>query len=215
MTTRVKICGIKSADIMRAALDAGADYVGLVFFPRSPRFVAPVDAARLADLARGRARIVALVVDPTDALIDEIVRVVRPDMLQLHGHETPDRCREIKKRWPVAVMKAIGVGAPTDVARASDYAGSIDLVLFDAKPPKDAILPGGNGVPFDWTMLAGVSGRFDYLLSGGLTPENVAEAVRLTGARAVDVSSGVETAPGVKDAILIKRFITAAKSVSA
>lgn len=212
MTTRVKICGIRSAEVMRAALEAGVDYVGLNFFASSPRYVTLADARALADIARGRARIVALVVDPDDATIDEIVRMVRPDVLQLHGRETPERCREVKARWPLEVMKVISVGGPADVARASDYADSVDLIMFDAKPPKDAVLPGGNGVPFDWTMLTGVSARLDYILAGGLTPDNVAEAIRWTGAKAVDVSSGVEQAPGVKDEVLIRRFIANARA---
>ncbi len=213
MAVLVKICGIKTSEIAEAAIGAGADYIGLNFFAKSPRYVSPADAAALADVVRGRVRIVALTVDPTDALIDEIVRAVRPDILQLHGHEPIERCREIKSTWPLEVMKAISVGAAADIARGIDYTAAVDLIMFDAKAPKNATLPGGNGVPFDWAMLAGVSDRLDYMLAGGLTPENVAEAIRLTGAKAVDVSSGVETAPGVKDAALIKRFIAAAKSV--
>lgn len=212
MPVKVKICGIKTAAIMRGAIDAGADLVGLNFFAKSPRFVAPQDAVALADLARGRARVVALAVDPTNALIDDIVGIVRPDILQLHGSELADRCREIKARWQVAVMKVIGVATPSDLAIADRYTDCADLIMFDAKPPKDAALPGGNGVAFDWTMLAGVSERLDYILAGGLTPDNVADAIRMTRAGTVDVSSGVETAPGIKDAALIKRFIANAKA---
>lgn len=212
MMVRVKICGIKSADIMRVALDAGADDVGLVLFAKSPRNVGLREAAALADIARARAGIVVLSVDPGDAMIDEVMREVRPDLLQLHGDETPERCREIKARWPVAVMKAIGVGSAADAERALNYLGAVDLVLFDAKPPKSAVLPGGNGVAFDWSVLAAVSARVPFMLSGGLTPDNVAEAIRATGAVAVDVSSGVESAPGVKDAGMIRRFIAAAKA---
>ena len=211
MTTRVKICGIKTAAIMHAAIEAGADDVGLVLFPKSPRNVALGEAAALAEIARGRARIVVLAVDPDDALLDEIVQRVRPDMLQAHGAETRERCREIRARWPLKVMKAIGVGALVDVERGFTYADAADLILFDAKPPKASTLPGGNGVTFDWTMLAGARGRVPYMLSGGLTPDNVATAIRATGASAVDVSSGVESAPGVKDAELIRRFIKEAK----
>ena len=211
MTTRVKICGIKTADIMRAALAAGADDVGLVFFPKSPRHVSVAEARSLADIARGRARVVVLTVDPSDTTLNEIVSVVRPDIVQLHGCETAERCRAVKARWPVQVMKAIGVGIAADVERALHYAGAVDLVLFDAKPPKDAALPGGNGVTFDWSMLAGAGLPMPFMLSGGLTPDNVAEAIRVTGATAVDVSSGVERTPGLKDAVLIQRFISAAK----
>jgi phosphoribosylanthranilate isomerase len=213
MTTRVKICGIRTADVMQVALDAGADDVGLVFFGKSPRHVGLADAAALAAMARGRARIVALTVDADDALLADIVDGVRPDLLQLHGGETPERCAAIKARFGVAVMKAIGVGAATDIARAEDYLAAVDLILFDAKPLPGAQLPGGNGVAFDWSMLAGVAARIPYMLSGGLTVETVAAAIRATGARAVDVSSGVESAPGVKDARLIRAFVAAAKGV--
>ena len=212
MTTRVKICGIRTADIMRAALDAGADDVGLVFFGKSPRNVSIAEAAALADIARGQARIVVLMVDADDALLDAIVGHVRPDLLQLHGTESVERCREIKRRWPVLIMKAIGVGVAADAERALDYVPVVDLILFDAKPPKDAALPGGNGAAFDWGMVAGVARKVPFMLSGGLTPGNVAEAIRRTGAQEVDVSSGVETAPGVKDAGLIRAFISAAKA---
>ena len=211
MTTRVKICGIKTAEIMRAAIDAGADDVGLVFFAKSPRHVSLAEAAALADMARGRVCVVALTVDADDALLGEIVREVRPGLLQLHGAETPERCAAIKARFGVPIMKAIGVGARADVDRALDYLPSVDLVLFDAKPPKGAVLPGGNGVTFDWSMLAGASARIPYMLSGGLTLDTVAAAVQATGAKAVDVSSGVESASGVKDAGLIRQFIAAAK----
>ena len=213
MATRVKICGIKSADIMRAALEAGADAVGLVFFGKSPRNVSFAEAVALAEIARGRARIVVvLTVDADDALLDQIVREVRPGLLQLHGRETPERCRGIKARWDVPVMKAIGVGAVGDAARALDYVPVADRVLLDAKPSIDAALPGGNGLAFDWAMIADVAAKVPFMLSGGLTPMNVAEAIRVTGACAVDVSSGVESAPGVKDAGLIRAFVAAAKS---
>ncbi len=211
-STRVKICGVSTAEIMHAVVDGGADYVGLVFFPKSPRNVSLAEAAELAEIARGTVTIVALVVDPSDAMLDDIVTQVGPDLLQLHGSETPDRCREIKARWPVGVMKVIGVGSAVDVLRADQYIDAVDLVMFDAKPPKTAVLPGGNGVTFDWSLLAGVGLRMDFMLSGGLTPETVASAIAATGAVAVDVSSGVESSPGVKDAALVQRFIAAAKA---
>jgi len=210
--TRVKICGIKSAEIMRSALGSGADDVGLVLFGKSPRNVSLDEAAALADQARGKARIVALTVDADDALLGAIARQVRPDLLQLHGRETPVRCRTIRQSWSIPVMKAIGVAVSADAERAFDYVAAVDLILFDAKPPKGADLPGGNGAVFDWSMIAGIGARLPFMLSGGLTPDNVAAAIRATGARAVDVSSGVERAPGVKDSGLIRAFIAAAKS---
>ena len=213
MTTRVKICGIKTEPIMRAALDAGADYVGLAFFAKSPRNVSLAQAAALAKIARGKATIVALVVDADDSLLEAIVRDVRPDLLQLHGSETPERCAAVKARWLMPIMKAIGVGTAAEAARALDYVPVADLILFDAKPLPNSDLPGGNGAAFDWSVLESVAAtRFPFMLGGGLTPANVAEAIRITGAAAVDVSTGVETAPGVKDATLIRAFVDAAKT---
>lgn len=216
MTTDVKICGLKCPATMTAALEAGADYVGLVFFPPSPRSL-DIDAARpLADLARGRAKIVVLTVDPDDALVDALAEELQPDIIQLHGSETPARAAEIKRRAGCGVMKAVKVATADDAQVAFEYAapaGPCDLILFDAKAPKDAILPGGNGLTFDWRALDGISGHLDYMLSGGLTPDNVAAAIRLTGAGAVDVSSGVERAPGEKDAARISAFLAAAKAV--
>jgi phosphoribosylanthranilate isomerase len=214
MPTRVKICGIKSADIMRVALDAGADDVGLVFFAKSPRNITLNEAAALAEIARGRARVVALTVDADNALLDAIVTQVKPDLLQLHGAETPAHCREVKFRWKTPIMKAIGVASADDAKRALAYTPpAADLILFDAKPPKGGMLPGGNGLAFDWSALESVANRVPYMLSGGLTPQNVAAAIDVTGCVAVDVSSGVETAPGVKDPALIRAFIVAAKAV--
>jgi phosphoribosylanthranilate isomerase len=212
MTARVKICGIRTAEAMAAALQARADLVGLVFFPPSPRNVSIEEAEPLADYARGFAAVVALVVDADDVLIERIVRTVNPDMLQLHGNETPERAAEIRERFGKPVMKAIKVATVEDAAGALAYLGAVDLVLFDARPPKGADRPGGHGAVFDWSVLAGVRGRVPFMLSGGLTPENIAEAIRATGATAVDVSSGVETAPGVKNPGLIRAFIRAAKS---
>lgn len=212
MTVEVKICGLKTAEAMQAALDAGADYVGLVFFPPSPRNVTPVEAAPLANLARGKAKIVALVVDADDDLISRIVEHVAPDILQLHGSETPARAAEIKRRTGAAIMKVIKVETAADAAHARDYRGIADLILFDAKAPKGALLPGGNGIAFDWTTLDGVKDEVAYMLSGGLNPATVADAIRRTGANRVDVSSGVETRPGDKDATLIRAFIAAAKA---
>lgn len=207
--TRVKICGLSTADTMLAALDAGADFVGLVFFAKSPRNVSVKQAVALADLARGRAEIVTLVVDADDALLREIAGEVRPDFIQAHGKETVSRIVEIKELTDLSVIKACSVATVTDVKATADYDGVVDLMLYDAKAPAGG-LPGGNGLSFDWRILKGVP--HPYMLAGGLTPENVAEAVRVTGAEIVDVSSGVESAPGVKNAARIAKFIEAAKA---
>ena len=212
MHVKVKICGIKTPEALQAALAARADFVGFVFYPPSPRSLAPEVAAELAELARGRASIVALIVDADDATIERIVATVSPDFLQLHGSETPDRVAEIVRRWGRPAIKAIKVETAGDAERALDYADVARLVLFDAKAPKNLVgaLPGGNGLAFDWRLIAAVRDRVPFMLSGGLTPENVAEAVAATGATIVDVSSGVETAPGVKSSDLIRQFIAAA-----
>jgi phosphoribosylanthranilate isomerase len=212
MAIEVKICGLKTAPAMTAALDARADFVGLVFFEKSPRHLTVATAAALAAQARGRARIVALTVDPDDALVDMVVRRVRPDMIQLHGNETPERCVELRRRHGVAIMKAVAVETAADVARAGAYRDAADLILFDAKSPRGAALPGGNGIPFDWRALEAVPDGVAWMLSGGLSPRNVGEAIRLTGARRVDVSSGVERAPGEKDPDAIRTFIEAARA---
>lgn len=214
MTTQVKICGLKTPDAMAAALDGGADYVGLVFYPPSPRHLTPRQAGPLADQARGRARIVALVVDADDALLDEIAAVVRPDLIQLHGHETPARASAIRDRLGVPVMKAIKVERAADAMEALAWTTIAERILFDARAPRDLVgaLPGGNGLTFDWHALDGLRGKLDYMLSGGLNEANVATAIRLTGAKAVDVSSGVEIRPGEKDVALIAKFLAAAKA---
>ena len=214
MTTTVKICGIKTADALEVALGAGADFVGFVFYPPSPRNIAPETAAELAKQVRGRAKIVALMVDPDDNLVEFVVRTIKPDLLQLHGAESPERCRELRERFALPVMKAIKVETADDVEATLAYNGAVELILFDAKAPKDlaGALPGGNGLAFDWRILQAVESRVEFMLSGGLTPDNVAAAIRATGARAVDVSTGVESAPGIKDATLIVKFLAAAKS---
>jgi phosphoribosylanthranilate isomerase len=211
-TTKVKICGLKTEAALEAALAGGADFVGLVFFPPSPRNLSPAAARTLAAKARGRARIVALMVDPHDALIETVVAAANPDILQLHGEETPERVAEVRQRWGKPVMKAIKVETAADAEAALRYRGSADLILFDARAPEDSTRPGGNGAPFDWHALLGVKDEVPYMLSGGLTPDNVAEAIRLTGAAMVDVSSGVEARPGEKDPDLIRRFLQAAKA---
>lgn len=214
MAARVKICGLKTADAVAAALAGGADFVGFVFYPPSPRNLTTDEARPLAAMARGRAGIVALLVDPSDALIGEVVAAIAPDLLQLHGSETADRVAEVKRRFGVPVMKAIKVETAADAAAALDYLGVADRILFDAKAPKGlaGALPGGNGLVFDWRALEPVQGKFDFMLSGGLTVETVAAAARLTRAWAVDVSSGVESTPGVKDLGLIAAFLAAAKA---
>lgn len=216
MTVCVKICGLKTEAAVAAALEAGADYVGFVFYPPSPRSVSPETAASLARIARERARIVALFVDPDDALLDAVVREVEPDLIQLHGKETPERVAAIRARCGRPVMKAISVATRADADRALAYRDVADLFLFDAKAPRGLVgaLPGGNGISFDWRALDGVRGEVRFMLSGGLNPDNVAEAIRLTAPEAVDVSSGVETRPGEKDLRLIRRFIAAAKGAS-
>lgn len=212
MPVKVKICGVRSPAIVEVAAEAGADYVGFVIFPLSPRHVEPENARPLLDAAAGRIATVAVLVDPGDALIDRVLDKMRPTMLQLHGRETPERVSEIRARSGLPVIKAIGVARAEDIASAILYEGSADLILFDAKAPPAAPLPGGNGVAFDWQALCGLSAGGGFALSGGLTPDNVAGAIALTGATMVDVSSGVERTPGHKDAGLVRRFIQAAKS---
>lgn len=213
MTTDVKICGLKTEAAVDAALTGGADYIGLVFFPRSPRHVDIATGLKLADRARGQAKIVALFVDPDDKVLDQIVDRIQPDLIQLHGDESSPRVKEIRKRCGVPIIKAIKVGSSVDAKRAQRYDDAADLILFDSKTPNHGSLPGGNGLSFDWHALDEVKDRMKFMLSGGLTPENVAEAIRLTHAKAVDVSSGVESAPGIKDPELIRRFLKASKAV--
>lgn len=209
---RVKICGLQEPEHMRAAVAAGAGYVGLVFFARSPRHLSVREAFELAvDVPPGVAK-VALVVNATDAVLDGIVETVPLDMLQLHGSETAERVAEIRDRYRLPVMKAVGVADEGDLAAIAEYGRVADQLLVDAKPPKNAALPGGNGLAFDWRLIAGRRWPVPWMLAGGLTVGNVAEAIRLTGARQVDVSSGVETAPGVKDIAMIEAFIQAAQA---
>lgn len=215
MPVEVKICGLSTEETMLAALDAGADYVGLVFFAKSPRHVSLETAANLAALARDRAKVVALMVDPGDAEIAALLREVRPDLLQLHGDENVDRVHDIRETFGIPVMKAIKVANEADARASRAYRGEADLILFDARPDNErAALPGGNGVPFDWSALEAVAGDGPFMLSGGLTPANVAAAIRVSGAVRVDVSSGVERAPGEKDQALIRTFIASAKAAA-
>lgn len=215
MTPKVKICGLKTQDAIDAAIDAGADYVGFVFYAKSPRNTDLETAARLATRARERshAKVVALLVDADDALVDEVMRTVRPDILQLHGKESPARVSQIASCSGLPVWKAAAVATRSDVEAASAYsgAGKAAMILFDAKPPADpSALPGGNGLAFDWRILSERTSH-DFVLAGGLTPDNVADAIRLVNPAVVDVSSGVETRPGEKSPDLICRFIQAAK----
>ncbi|MEQ3672458.1 phosphoribosylanthranilate isomerase [Pseudophaeobacter sp.] len=212
---RVKICGLNSPQDVAAAAAAGAAYVGFVFFPKSPRNISIEQATQLALEAPVGLCKVALTVNADDAMLDALTDAVPLDMLQLHGSESPERVAEVKARYGLPVMKAIGVADAADLPQIDLYSQVADQLLIDAKPPKNADLPGGNGLAFDWRLLAGRKyWQRPWMLAGGLTPENVAEAVRMTGARQVDVSSGVEAAPGQKDAALIAEFSTAAQSVA-
>ncbi|MGI3209596.1 phosphoribosylanthranilate isomerase [Roseovarius tibetensis] len=210
MDTRVKICGLTTVPDVLAASEAGAAYVGFVFYENSPRHVTPQAARALAiEVPPGIAK-VALVVDAGDEALDALTRTVPLDMLQLHGRETPGRVAEIRARYGLPVMKALGIAEPADLAQIGSYGEVADQLLIDAKPPKGADRPGGNAAAFDWSLIDGFEWPRPWLLAGGLTPENVTEAVRRTGARQVDVSSGVEVSPGCKDADRIRAFIAAA-----
>ena len=209
--TRVKICGLTTPETIAAAVDAGAGYIGFNFFPKSPRYLTIETARTLAlDIPEGVAK-VALTVDADDALLDQITARVPLDMLQLHGNETPERVSAVKARYGLPVMKALGVADAADLEAINIYASVADQILVDAKPPRDAKLPGGNGLTFDWRLIAGRRWSVPWMLAGGLTPENVGEAQHLTRARQVDVSSGVESAPGVKDVSAISAFIVAVR----
>ncbi len=209
---RVKVCGLRTQAEIAAAADAGAGYIGFVFFPKSPRNVTVDEAAALAvEVPIGVAK-VALVVDPDDALLDEITSKVPLDMLQLHGKETPERVAEIRERYGLPVMKAVGISSPDDLPMIDIYSRVADQILVEPKQPKDSDRPGGNGQPWDWKIVRRKYWTRPWMLAGGLNAENVAQAIALTGARQVDVSSGVESAPGVKDAEKIRAFIKAAQA---
>ncbi|TIV71382.1 MAG: phosphoribosylanthranilate isomerase [Mesorhizobium sp.] len=212
MTLDIKICGLKTDAAMAAALAGGASHVGFIFFAKSPRFIDPADAGRLRQAAIGKAKAVAVTVDADDAFLDEIVAKMRPDMLQLHGSETPARVAELKARYGLPVMKVLSVSEAADLERIKPYIGIADRLMFDAKPPKGSQLPGGNGVAFDWRILAGLDAGLDYMLSGGLNAANVGDALRLANPPAIDISSGVESAPGIKDPALIEQFFRAVRA---
>lgn len=211
MDVRVKICGLKTVADVAAVASAGAAYAGFVFFAKSPRHVTIEQARELALSAPVGLAKVALTVDADDATLDAIVEAVPLDMLQLHGHESPDRVAAVRTRYGLPVMKAVGVADDGDLQAVFDYSLVADQILIDAKPPKGAALPGGNGLAFDWRLVAQRRWLRPWMLAGGLTPENVAEAIRLTNARQVDVSSGVESAPGVKDPARIAAFVAATR----
>ncbi len=209
--TEVKICGLSTPEAVRAALDGRAAFVGFVFFDRSPRNITPDLAARLAAPARGRAKVVAVTVDPDDASLDRIAAVLKPDLIQLHGAETPQRAAQIAARTEAGVIKVAPISESADIDLAGAYDGLVDHLMFEGKPPKDADRPGGIGASFDWSLLAGRRFERPWFLAGGLDPWNLAEAVRLSGAPLVDVSSGVERGAGLKDPGLISAFLDAAR----
>ena len=211
----VKICGIRTVDALDAALAAGADLVGFVHFPKSPRHLPLTDAPGLVARVAGRARKVALLVDPDDALLAEVVAAFSPDLLQLHGHETPERVADVRARFGLPVMKALPVGRREDLAPLPAFAQVADRILFDAKPDPGALLPGGNGRPFDWRLVAGLDVARPLMLSGGLTADNVSQALSEVRMDGVDVSSGVEDAPGVKSPAKIRAFVAAARRAAA
>ena len=211
MAPTVKICGLSTGLTLDAALDAGADMVGFVFFSKSPRHIDWATAGALGRQARGRATIVALSVDADDDTLKRIVDALSPDLMQLHGSETPARVKEIRELFGRPTMKAIGVATHGDLAAAKTYEGVADHLLIDAKPPKGAVLPGGNGRPFDWSLTREFRPSVPWLLSGGLDPDTIEAAIALSQARGVDVSSGVESAPGVKEPTRIRAFVAAAR----
>lgn len=206
---RTKICGLTTDAQVEAAVKAGAAYVGFVFFEKSPRNVTTKQARALALRVSNGVCKVALVVNPSDAELDAILAEVPIDMLQLHGNESPERVTEVKARYGLPVMKAVGVANVDDLRKLDDYVHVADQILVDAKPPKNTVLPGGNGLSFDWQLIAGQRWAVPWMLAGGLTPENVAEAMKVTGAQQLDVSSSVESAPGVKDEAKIAAFLAA------
>lgn len=212
MSLLVKICGLSTRETLDVALQAGADMVGFVFFPPSPRHLSLETARELGRQAKGRAIKVALTVDADDAMLENIVETLQPDLLQLHGKETTARVRDVKAKFGLPVMKVIAVETSADLAALPGYASIADRILFDARAPKGATRPGGLGAVFDWHVLAKLELKVPYMVSGGLTADNLAEAVRITRAGGVDVSSGVERSPGVKDPEMILKFIRAARA---
>lgn len=207
MKTEIKICGLSTPETLAAVLASGAEHVGFIFFEKSPRHVSLETAARLAEQAHGKAGTVAVTVNADDAFLDRLTGRVQPDMLQLHGSETPDRVAQVKTRYGLPVIKAFAIREAGDLEKLDAYRGIADRFLLDARAPEGSDLPGGNGVSFDWNLLKVLDREIDYMLSGGLNEGNVVEALQVSGARAIDVSSGVEAAPGLKDIAKIAAFI--------
>lgn len=212
MARDIKICGLSTPETLEAALNGGASHAGFIFFAKSPRNVTVEQAASLRKAALGRAKAVAVTVDADDDFLAAVVAGMQPDMLQLHGHESPARTAEIRARFGLPVMKAFAVSDAADLLAIAPYTGIADRLLFDAKPPKNAALPGGNGLAFDWKLLAALDGSVDYMLSGGLNAANVGEAILQANPPGLDVSSGVESAPGVKDIALVGEFFKAVRA---
>lgn len=210
--TAAKICGLTTPDTLDAALAGGAAFVGAVLFPKSLRHMAPLHAATLFERARGRAKIVAVTVDADDALLTEIALILKPDLIQLHGHETRERAERVRMLTGAGIIKVLPIRTAEDFAGAEAWEPFVDHLMFDARPPEGSTLPGGVGARFDWTLLADRALRHPWFVAGGLTPDNVAQAIRVSGAPLVDVSSGVESASGVKDAALITAFLEAVRS---
>lgn len=212
MRLDIKICGLKTPDAVDHAVALGATHVGFIFFGKSPRHIEPADAGQLADRVRGRAKIVSVSVDADNDELDEIMAMIRPDILQLHGRESPDRVLTVKAVTGLPVWKALSISEAGDLERIDDYDGIANRFLFDAKRPKNSELPGGNGVSFDWTLLKGLSERVDYMLSGGLDKDNVGEALRIAKPTGIDLSSGVESSPGVKSLDMMDEFFSAVRA---
>ncbi len=207
--TTVKICGLTTPETLDAALDQGAAFVGAVIFRKSPRHIDPLHAATLFEQARGRAKIVAVTVDADDEVLTEIALILKPDLIQLHGRETPERAVEVRRLTGAGIIKALPVSTPADLEAAAEWEDVADHLMFDARPPEGSDLPGGVGASFDWAMMQGRTYRNPWFLAGGLNPENAARAAAISGAPMLDVSSGVESAPGVKDTARIAAFLQA------
>ena len=210
----IKICGLSTPETVNAALDGGASHIGFIFFPKSPRNVSAEAASALRQAVRGRAQVVVVTVNADDDALDTIVATVEPDVLQLHGSETPERVSAVKARYGLPVMKALSISTADDLVRAQSFAGVADRLLFDAKPPRGAELPGGNGITFDWSLLHGLDGSLPYMLSGGLNASNVGDALARVRPSGLDISSGVESAPGIKDVARIDAFFAAIRSAN-
>src|SRR5690606_8721055 len=215
MTLDIKICGLSTPEAIRTAIDAGASHVGFIFFAKSPRNVTPARARELKIDVSGPVKTVAVVVDASDEFLDGIVAELAPDIIQLHGKETPERVRQVKARYQLPVMKAFSISEASDFDQIGPFRGVADRFLFDAKPPKGSELPGGNGVSFDWRLLAALDRDIDYMLSGGLHAANIGDARRLSSPPGIDISSGVESAPGIKDTALIEEFFKSVRTAQA